>query len=65
MSLCIEIQISSSSNGQQDQLLGKIRDAITGLGFRVDQQSYTPSSETQSELGDVETGHCTIKTYEG
>lgn len=64
MSLCIQIGISNISDGQAKDLTRRVVEQVQGLGFRIDQQNYTPSAEVLSELADVETSRASVKVYE-
>ncbi len=63
--LCIEIQISSSSSAQQEQIVRQIGEVVSNAGFSVDRSEFTPTSTVQAELAAVETSRATIKTFEG
>lgn len=64
MSLCMEIQVASSSEDQQHELLNRVRDAVRNLGFSIDESTYTPEAAVLAELAAVETSRATVKTYE-
>lgn len=62
--ICIEVQIQSSSQPQQNELKNRIIALVQGNGFTVDVATYTPEAGTLAELAAVAQSRASLKIYE-
>jgi len=63
MSLAMQILINDTSREHERDIVQAVKDIVNGQGFCLEVEEFTPAEDVLTELGAVEQGRASVKTF--